>query len=403
MTKIKSFAFTLLCSSLIIVLSIVTPYTSASENKSSYTLDEIVQGLLASQAGFSTLEYEYEMANEKAGKDIRKVNQGKIARVDLEGFYFHDDMSYSENTKTKGITKDNGYIVAFDGKNTFKLERQEKQTRAVIAPGKLDFAQKDSLQNPANYLWEYIRPFSELLADANNQFQIVGEESINGINTVKITGVFKNKVPMSLWFSPQYNFLPLKVRAVLDPDRNKISEYYLSELFKLPNGMFFPQTITFIVPDSGTWQTIKFKKISIAPIPEDIFRPKAPIGTHVTDHLLKVSYTVGDAADAGLAEINNLPNNTNSGDSNTNGVKQNTELTQKKLEEYIDSATVKIEDQNQAKDDPTKQSITTNSKTDEQSSNKLFLWAVGIILLFMVIVLGKFAFTVKKGVKNGKN
>ena len=382
---------------------------------SEFTIEDIAEGLISSQSQFNDIKITF--STDEAIKD----SNGKIERFITNSIYANKKSEGCEylETKTRIIDKLNSkdeliknQLVSYNGERTLWLDKREDERglkRAAIYAGKKEEYFPGYITNPSQYIWNWSSSTSyyDLLKDKKSIFQVIGQEEINGINCIQIKGsILDGAGTMTLWISPIYNFIPIKMRLIRNKDNRLIDERITSDFKKLPDNSWFPMKIQFGNP-SAEWSKCYcyIETISLDKIDKNIFSPALPLDTHVTDYVLKLSYTTSDAADAGLAELNNLPNKTNSGDSNTNevGLKQNTELTQKKLEEYVDNATVKITDQNQVNDDSGEQLITTNSKTDEQSSNRLFLWAAGIALLVVLIVLSKFAFTVKKGGKDDKN
>jgi hypothetical protein len=106
--------------------------------------------------------------------------------------------------------------------------------------------------------------------------------------------------------SPHFGFLPLKTQFLRVRDNKLGTEIVLSDLIQLPNGLWYPQRIRTGSPDPKEAITYTITRISIEPIPGEVFTPKIPPGTFVHDHVAGLVYTTEAGDIDGRAVENGL-------------------------------------------------------------------------------------------------
>ena len=177
--------------------------------------------------------------------------------------------------------------------------------QGVIFPGRY----ADFLKLPNTPHDTFIRgysgvPYSKMLSSPNSDFRVLGcEMQADGLTLVKVGGtVSKGIVEITLWLCPERSFLPIKFVAVRTRDNRKMIEYSTSDFAPLTDGSYYPQKVVLGSDGASPWGHIEIRNTSTEPLPAEFFRPNMPPNTHVTDHVLKVSYTTNDAADVGIEE-----------------------------------------------------------------------------------------------------
>jgi len=81
-----------------------------------------------------------------------------------------------------------------------------------------------------------------MLQEKTNQFEIIDRKvTINGLETIEVSGRADDAATLTIWVCPARNFLPVKVRCKFDNRDDKVPEYVMSDFIELPNGMYFSE------------------------------------------------------------------------------------------------------------------------------------------------------------------
>jgi len=320
--------------------------------KPNCTVEDISEALLAAYSQFDQLRYEYvqERTDLKDNVPVQSITRGTFAQRNPEGWVYRDQQSEVVYPTTGESKSYPGILEAFDGQRTLHLNRNvesdaPKQAKIVVGPE--GFIKKPHGM-PHNYVWSFGRtPYGEIINKYKDSVKIIEQTSeVNGRKAIKLSGVvFDGRATMTIWVCPELNFLPLRVHFVRHSD-NRVTTYYdTSDFIKLPNGLYYPQKLTYLDSDSKPYSTWSMSNISLEPLPVEFFRPPLPLNTHVTDNILKISYNTSDAMDIGLEDVGHVEDGSHTGSE----PQQNPNLAQKSLENYADKAkqqrTVDVEDE----------------------------------------------------------
>lgn len=330
---------------LVVCMSVLFMLPGMSAMASSYTVEELAEGMLAAEAQFTDIVVKFVCdipiyASE--GQRKRGVIRGTYARKMPEGWEYRKTCRRTEDRAEPLVDE----VAAFDGKVTVWLNQRgdgRGRKEATISPGFKREQFSGYGLDPHHYTW-YVNSrisFEELLRREDSEFVIEEvEEDVGGLKTVKVQGtVFKGTASMSLWICPERSFLAIKTRLVFNRNRKRILERSLSDLVQLPNGMWYPKRIEYGKP---TLQADAFaytvEEISVAPLPQEFFRPAIPPNTHVTDHVAQLSYTTQEGDSLGLVD-GSLETPVAMGVSDSNGgVQRNYAAAERALEEYVEDA-----------------------------------------------------------------
>jgi len=228
----------------------------------------------------------------------------------IEAQYFHKLPQQMRRLERRvfQIKKDTGRqvllddkLLSFNGKATLRLLRAAEPNlmRASVYEGYKSegFVYGDC---PHDVIWKMgPRSYGAVIRESRDTFRIESDsELVERVPVIKIVGtVMDGKLIVRMWISPQRGFLPLKMQFVRASDNKLGREVVLSDLTRLPKGLWYPRRIREGSPDPKEATTYDLKKISTEPIAEEFFTPKIPPGTFVHDHVLGLTYTteVGDA------------------------------------------------------------------------------------------------------------
>jgi len=243
------------------------------------------------------LKYSYEtyVIDKKGNRDFAK---GSFAQKKSEGCILLDEI------KQKGKRWDNdkeptGIVRSYNGKVTRYLEHEKNSHDYHMAALYENHNPKlyKTIQNPYYRVWRinYKNKFTDLLNKPNSIAKIQGEELVDGLKTIKIN--FKSKENFFdgyLWLLPEKNYLPIKFKCYRTTDGSKISEMHWSEFKEFTGGIWYPMNIKLYLGDVNEPVTFKIEEMDISPLTKEDFDFNFPAFTHVTDHILGVSYLITD-------------------------------------------------------------------------------------------------------------
>lgn len=351
-----------------------------------YSKADISDALLAYEAAFSDFKYSYisNMPGRENDADPR-ITSGLYAQSNDSGSVLFDIKPCELDGKEIKVIENAGSLGAFDGKTTVSLDRdyasQDKNglMRAVILPSYDERLFNSTKQLcPHNYVFWYGESFSKMIL--SDDVAIEGEEDvISDHKTIKLSGaVFNGKGKMTLWLCPEFNFLPVRAKFVRNNDNKVMIDYKLSNFVKIDNGLYFPQKITIHGWDPGYEGIMTMEDMSTKPLPKDFFHPEIPPNTHVTDHLLKVSYTTSDAADMGLESAYEANH------SETEDASANLKVSANAIKNYVSEANkdkeALVEPENNTKE-------VVVAKSTNQRSYILYIVLLVIIILFTILII----------------
>lgn len=303
----------------VFILLIISFFTAniAMGTQSSYSVEEIADALLAAEAQFENLRFDYIEDFPASGNGYkpgqRVIARGVFARNLPKGWLYLDCNVSLLEISTGQLKVQSDDLTIFNGETTLILDRNtdrdpkdpnsKGRSRAIIVPGRAERLLDVTADAPHYKIWCFGKTsFGEILKKEDSNIKIINQaEYINGFRAIKLEGTLsQGRATMTLCVCPDLNFLPLKVCLIRHEDNALLTNRLTSDFIKLPNGMFYPQKVTLGDANSPSGY-ITISNISIDPIPEEFFRPVLPPNTHVTDHVIKLSYTTGDAVDFGLA------------------------------------------------------------------------------------------------------
>ncbi len=291
-----------------LVLHLIANFSLGS-TKHGYTIEGIVDALKAAEAQAPVLkfDYSYEAVKEVAvdGSIKSRINiQATFARDIASGRFYEDRVTTLNDIVTGEIKNDPGDIVAFNGERMVHLERVKDhgQLRARIMRGRNEALLKFPNNPHLYYIRGYSgRLYSEWLDRKTSEFEIKSvEKQPNGNTIVELNGtVSSGRFIVSLQLCPELSYLPVKFTFTRVKDDVKGIEFSLKDFAELGDGSFYPETVVLGGDGVEPWGAFKIENISTEPIPKEFFEPEIPANTHVTDHILHVSYSTDDAANSG--------------------------------------------------------------------------------------------------------
>jgi hypothetical protein len=305
----------------------------------SYDVEAIAEGLLSGETQFTDLTLHY-VANAPVWLQEKEAYELDI----IQGCYFQklpekmqrlDKKVFRVKNATGERTMLSDRSSCFNGEATLALYKNTGPglMRARIFKGyeAQAFGQPDC---PHDFIWKLgRRSFGSIIRENKDTFHVENDsEMVENTRTIKLSGVImEGRIRLNMWISPSYNFLPLKVQFVRVRDGRLGTETALSDLIRLPNGLWYPRRIRTGSPDPNEAVTCTITEISIEPIPKEVFTPKIPPGTLVFDYVLGLTYAteVGESVVEGLS---GLP-------------QQDGGVTQKVLDEYVSRADEEVGDQ----------------------------------------------------------
>lgn len=275
-----------------------------------YSVDTIVEGLLAAEAQFADLQVDYIASRRnwrEPNQPFEKTQATYAHKTDPtqkenKRFCYFDLKVFLVDPNSKSSKLLENTLVSFDGERTIVLDRKAESGKAkegFIFAGYTSKYFQSYHKDPHTKIWYFDgQPIGQILKQNRDTFRIVSKsEILNGISTAKLVGtIWHGKLTMTLWVSLERNFLPLKTQfAKSDGERLSMGTILL-DLVKLPNELWYPRKIQspevpLTDPNPAYFLTYEITKVSTEPIPEGFFNPEFPPDTHVIDDILKVSYT----------------------------------------------------------------------------------------------------------------
>ncbi len=301
----------------LLILSLVSTFltyllydATAIADTPNYNVDAIVKGLLAAEAQFADLRIEYSTTRRnwrEPNQPFEKTQAIYVHKTDPnqkkdKGLRYFDFQVFLVDPNAKGEKLLEDTLTSFDGERTIVLDRKVESGKAKKGFIFADYASKyfsSYHKDPHTKIWYFGgKPIGEILKENKNTFRIESDtEILNDIPTMKLAGqILDGKVTMTLWVSPERNFLPLKTQFAKSDGERLFMGTTLLDLAKLPNGIWYPKKIQspavpLTDPNPAYFLIYEIKNVSFEPISAEFFTPDFPPNTKVYDDILKVSYT----------------------------------------------------------------------------------------------------------------
>jgi len=280
-----------------------------------YSIEQVVQGMLAAEASYKDLYIEYtyffNSARDPNAPSVFAEAVYAQKRVSRNGtpqvLRYKDWKTYWVDPNGQRLAPIQEARAAFDGEATrmlYRLNRGAQASSGWIRKGYYPAAFHDALvKDPQTTTWHHgagEHSFADVIKEFADRFEIEStSEPVDGVSTIKLVGKLYRPPQLGgtlrLWVAPERSFLPLK-RQYVKPDGEVFNEVVLYDLTKLSNGLWYPQRIRFPAEsaddsDRPPLFELEIKKISVEPLAEEFFRPAFPAGTDVIDEILGASYT----------------------------------------------------------------------------------------------------------------
>jgi len=220
--------------------------------------------------------------------------KGTFAQKESEGYVLLDEMSqtgkkWDDEKEVEGIAR------SYNGEVTMYLEHEKNDHDYHMAALYKNHNPKlyKTSENPYYrfYRVNYGAKLTDLLNDPNQKTKILGEESIDGFKTIKISlNKAESRYIDYVWLLPEKNYLPIKYKITRATDGSTYWQIYWSEFKEFTGGIWLPGKIELYMEDISEPTTLKVEEMDISPLTKEDFEFKFPAFTHVTDHIAGISY-----------------------------------------------------------------------------------------------------------------
>ena len=220
--------------------------------------------------------------------------KGTFAQKESEGYVLLDERkqigkTWDDNKEVEGIAR------SYNGEITRYLEHEKNAHDYHMAAIYRDHNPKLYKTNENPY-YRFYRvndgaKLSDILNNPNLKTKILGEESIDGFKTIKIS--LKEAESRNIdyvWLLPEKNYLPIKYKITRATDGSTYWQIYWSEFKEFTGGIWLPGKIELYMEDISEPTTLKVEEMDISPLTKEDFEFKFPAFTHVTDHIAGISY-----------------------------------------------------------------------------------------------------------------
>ncbi len=300
--------------------------------------------------------------------------KGTFAQKKSEGYVLLDER------KQKGKTWDNdketsGIARSYNGKITKYLEHEKNDHDYHMAALYKNHNPKlyKTSENPYYrfYRVNYGAKLTDLLNDPNQKTKILGEESIDGFKTIKISlNKAESRYIDYVWLLPEKNYLPIKYKITRATDGSTYWQIYWSEFKEFAGGIWSPGRMELSFGDVSGPTTITVDEMDISPLTKEDFDFEFPAFTHVTDHLLGTSYLTTPTLDQ--SGIDQAP--------------LESSLSNKEKEEVLDKYLESSETTNNKGPNVIDESVKLRSKANlKEKSSKVPYWTIMLAFIFVGI------------------
>jgi len=279
----------------IIMVVIVVALTSYADEKWK-DINDIADVLEASESQLPDIKIKYTFTyyGSDNGKDMFKVMDfGTYACKKPEGLIMIDKAQNKfDTTGNSNVISD--LCASFNGKTTYYLNRKKRTHGIMMANIEPGYTQTliDEIDNPDWSIWRIGRThISDLLKKYSAKIQTVTEENFQDIKTVKLQcDINDNSTGFTLWISPEKDFLPIKYQLFEKESGRIFLERTLHDIFQLDNGRWYPRKI--ITGEGKYALCMTVDEIDTNTIPSEFFTLEFPPNTHVTDHIVGITYMI---------------------------------------------------------------------------------------------------------------
>lgn len=191
-------------------------------------------------------------------------------------------------------------IESFDGRRFMSLDRLRDERGLkrglVAAAGDADSVLREGNMHQA--VWSLNgRSYSDWLAGADSDVQIVERTRLDGVDVVVIEGtVLDGEARARLWVAPERGYLPLIAQLRRAEDGEPLREVRLGKLEEVAPGLWYPRLVRSgrLAADPATkpdaFVVVRASPISVRPLREEVFVSRFPLGTFVTDRVSSTAY-----------------------------------------------------------------------------------------------------------------
>ena len=238
------------------------------------------------------LEYTYTFPLDEEGN--REFVKGTFAQKLSEGCVLLDERkqtgkTWDDDTDSTGIVRSyNGQITRY-----FEHEKNEHDYHVGALQKNHNPTWYKTIENPYYrfYRINHNSKLTDLLNDPNQMAKILGEESIDGFKTIKISlNRAKSRHIGYVWLLPEKNYLPIQYKITRTADGSTYWQINWSEFKECAGAIWFPGRMDLSFGDVSEPTTITVDEMDISPLTQKDFEFKFPAFTHITDHLLGMSY-----------------------------------------------------------------------------------------------------------------
>lgn len=222
-----------------------------------------------------------------------EIVKGTFAQKESEGYVLLDERkqigkTWDDNKEVEGIAR------SYNGEITRYLEHEKNDHDYHMAALYKNHNPKLYKTNENPY-YRFYRvndgKLSDTLNNPNLKIKILGEESIDGFKTIKIS--LKEAESRNIdyvWLLPEKNYLPIKYEITRATDGSTYWQIYWSEFKEFAGGIWAPGRMELSFGDVSGPTTITVDEMDLSPLTKEDFEFKFPAMTHVTDHLIGQSY-----------------------------------------------------------------------------------------------------------------
>jgi len=330
------------------------------------------------------LEYTYTYPHPHDEQGNRSFTKGTFAQKKSEGYVLLDERMQKGKTwdSDKAPT---GIVRSYDGQITRYLEHEKNKHGYHMAALYENHNPKlyKTIYNPYYrfYRVNSKTKFTDLLNDPDAMAKIEGEELVDGSKTIKIS-LKRKEDPFDsyVWLLPEKNYLPIKYQKVRPTDGSIFWQMDWSEFKELAGGIWFPGKIEHCFEGVSEPTTLKVEEVDISPLTKEDFKFKFPAFTHVTDHLIGMSYLTTMTLEQSGIEQTPLESS----------------LSNKEKEEVLDKYLESSETTNSKDSDVIDAGVKLRSKTNlKEKSTEVPYWPIMLAFIFVGVGI-IFVFTRRK-------
>jgi len=301
-----------------------------------------------------------------------EIVKGTFAQKESEGYVLLDERkqigkTWDDNKEVEGIAR------SYNGEITRYLEHEKNDHDYHMAALYKNHNPKLYITNENPYYRfyrvNYGAKLSDTLNDPNLKIKILGEESIDGFKTIKIS--LKEAESRNIdyvWLLPEKNYLPIKYEITRATDGSTFWQIYWSEFKEFAGGIWAPGRMELSFGDVSGPTTITVDEMDISPLTKEDFEFKFPAFTHVTDHLLGTSYLTTPTLDQ--SGIDQAP--------------LESSISNKEKEEVLDKYLESSETTNNKDPNVIDESVKLRSKANlKEKSSKVSYWTIMLAFIFV--------------------